>query len=97
MPGQVYHVKVNATKNQTVTGRLYLDGVPLANARVVGGNAMTDAEGLFVGDFTLDTDSQLDKLKVSKEGQNYMCPLNSSNVKMTQGIMQIREVNCETE
>lgn len=97
MPGQVYHVKVNATKNQTVTGRLYLDGVPLANARVVGGNAMTDAEGLFVGDFTLDTDSQLDKLKVSKEGQNYVCPLNSSNVKMTQGIMQIREVNCETE
>ncbi|WP_302795741.1 TcfC E-set like domain-containing protein [Hafnia paralvei] len=97
MPGQVYHVKVNATKNQTVTGRLYLDGVPLANPRVVGGNAMTDAEGLFVGDFTLDTESQLEKLKVSKEGLSYICPLNNSNVKMTQGIMQIREVNCETE
>jgi len=50
-----------------------------------------------VGDFTLDTDSQLEQLKVSKEGQSYVCPLNSSNVKMTQGIMQIREVNCETE
>lgn len=97
MPGQVYHVKVYATKNQTVTGRLYLDGAPLVNARVVGGNAMTDAEGLFVGDFTLYTESRLKRLKVSKEGRNYICPLNDSNIKMTQGVMQIDEVNCEIE
>lgn len=96
MPGQVYSVKVAATKNQTVTGRLYLDGVPLTNARVVGGNAMSDDEGLFVGDFKLASGERLETLTAKKEGQEYVCPLLDENVRLTQGIMQIREVNCET-
>lgn len=96
-PGQVYTVKVAATKNQTVTGRLYLDGAPLANARVVGGNAMSDDEGLFVGDFSLKTNERLTMLTVKKEGNAYVCPLLEENVKLTQGIMQIREVNCEAQ
>lgn len=96
MPGQVYSVKVAATKNQTVTGRLYLDGVPLIHARVVGGNAMSDEEGLFVGDFKLKMGERLAILTAKKEGQEYVCPLLDENVRMTQGIMQIREVNCET-
>ncbi|MBS0972133.1 TcfC E-set like domain-containing protein [Serratia rubidaea] len=97
MPGQVYRVKVSATRNQTATGRLYADGRPLVNARVVGGNAVSDEEGLFVGDFTLKTDERLTSLTVKKEGQNYVCPLLEQNVRMTQGIMQIREVNCEVQ
>ncbi|QHM77209.1 putative outer membrane usher protein EcpC [Mixta theicola] len=96
-PGQVYQVKISATKNQTVTGRLYYDGQPMANARVVGGNAMSDEEGLFVGDFTLKTDSRLESLTVNKEGQVYICPLLEQNVRVAQGIMQIREVNCEIQ
>ncbi|MFI8416070.1 TcfC E-set like domain-containing protein [Serratia sp. NPDC078593] len=97
MPGQVYSVKVSATRNQTATGRLYADGRPLANARVVGGNALSDEEGLFVGDFTLKTDERLTSLTVKKEGLNYVCPLLEQNVRMTHGIMQIREVNCEVQ
>jgi hypothetical protein len=96
MPGQVYNVKVSATKNQTVTGRLYADGVPLTNARVVGGNAMSDEEGLFVGDFKLKSGERLETLTAKKEGQEYICPLLDENVRLTQGIMQIREVNCES-
>lgn len=96
-PGQVYKVKLSATRNQTVTGRLYLDGQPLANARVVGGNAMSDDDGLFVGDFTLQTNDHLTSLTVKKEGQDFTCPLLEQNIKVTQGIMQIREVNCEIQ
>ncbi|MRT58065.1 CFA/I fimbrial subunit C [Enterobacteriaceae bacterium RIT693] len=97
LPGQVYKVKLAATKNQTVTGRLYFEGGPLANARVVGGNAMSDEEGLFVGDFSLKADERLAELTVKKEGKAFVCPLLEENVKLTQGIMQIREVNCETQ
>ncbi|MCA6982399.1 TcfC E-set like domain-containing protein [Pectobacterium brasiliense] len=97
MPGQVYRVNVSATRNQTVTGRLYVNGQPLINARVVGGNALSDEEGLFVGDFSLKTDERLTSLTVKKEGQNYVCPLLEQNVRVTQGIMQIREVNCEVQ
>lgn len=97
MPGQVYKVKLTATKNLTVTGRLYFEGEPLANARVVGGNTMSDEEGLFVGDFPLKVDERLAELKVKKEGKEYVCPLLEENVKLTQGIMQIREVNCEAQ
>ncbi|QKJ88639.1 Mat/Ecp fimbriae outer membrane usher protein [Paramixta manurensis] len=97
MPGQAYSVKVSATKNQTVTGRIYYQGAPMANARVVGGNTLTDEEGLFVGDFTLGIESKLTTLSVKKDGRNYVCPLRDSNIKQTQGVMQIREVECEIE
>jgi len=97
MPGQVYKVKLAATKNQTATGRLYFEGEPLANARVVGGNAMSDEEGLFVGDFPLKLNERLAELKVKKEGKEFVCPLLEENVKLTHGIMQIREVNCEAQ
>lgn len=97
MPGQVYHVRLAATQNLTVTGRLYLAGRPLANARVVGANAMTDEEGLFVGDYQLESHQQLNALSVQKDGQAYLCPLIEQEIKMTQGVMQIREVNCEIE
>lgn len=96
-PGQVYKVKLSATRNQTVTGRLYFDGQPLVNARVVGGNAMSDDDGLFVGDFTLPTNDHLTSLTVKKTGQDFICPLLEQNIKVTQGIMQIREVNCEIQ
>lgn len=96
-PGQVYTVKLSATRNQTVTGRLYYEGQPLINARVVGGNAMSDDDGLFVGDFTLQTNEHLTSLTVKKEGQDFTCPLLEQNIKVTQGIMQIREVNCEIQ
>ena len=49
MPGQVYHVKMNATQNLTVIGRLTRAGQPLPDARVIGANASSDEEGLFVG------------------------------------------------
>lgn len=95
MPGQAYSVKLSATKNQTVTGKLLHRGLPLTNARVVGGNTLSDEEGLFVGDFTLDMESQLTVLSVKKDGINYVCPLLDSNVRLSQGVMQIREVECE--
>lgn len=95
MPGQVYKVMLTATKNQTVTGRLYFAGKPLANTRVVGGNAMSDEEGLFVADFTLRVNQRLSALKLKKEGRDYVCPLLADNVKYIRGIMQIREANCE--
>lgn len=97
MPGQVYRLKLAATKNQTVTGRLLYAGQPLAHARVVGGNSITDEEGLFVGDFTLKTSERLTSLTVKKEGQRYLCLLSENNVRMTQGIMQIRETQCEIQ
>jgi len=97
MPGQAYKVKLSATKNQTVTGRIYYQGAPMTNARVVGGNTLTDDEGLFVGDFIMDINDKLTTLSVKKNNQNYVCPLLDSNVKLTQGVMQIREVECETE
>ncbi|MGB9096045.1 TcfC E-set like domain-containing protein [Erwinia sp.] len=97
MPGQVYHVKLKATQNLTVIGRLLHGGQPLSEARIVGANALSDEEGLFVGDFSLETQHQLTSLSVSKEGQTYRCPLNAQEIKMTQGIMQIREVNCESQ
>ncbi|MTH45586.1 TcfC E-set like domain-containing protein [Intestinirhabdus alba] len=96
-PGQVYQVKLSATQNQTVTGRLYSDGQPLSNARVVGGNSMSDEDGLFVADFTLQTNEHLTSLTVKKEGQDFTCPLLQQNIKVTKGIMQIREVNCEIQ
>lgn len=95
MPGQVYNVKLTATRNQTITGRLYYRGAPLANARVVGGNTLSDTEGFFVGDFTLDTNDTITTLSVKKEDVSYECPIMDSNVRMTQGVMQIREVECE--
>lgn len=97
MPGQVYNVKVAATKNQTVAGRIYYQSAPLKNARVVGGNALTDDEGLFIGDFTLEINSKLENLTVKKDGHTYSCPILDKNVKMTQGVMQIREVECEIQ
>lgn len=97
MPGQVYSVKIAATKNQTVTGRLYYQGKPLANARVVGGNTLSDEEGLFVGDFTLETGSKINELKVKKDDQSYLCPLNDKNIRLTQGVMQISEAECEIQ
>lgn len=97
MPGQVYSVKVAATKNQTVTGRIYYQGKPLVNARVVGGNTISDNEGLFVGDFTLETNGKITELTVKKDDQTYLCPINDSNVRMTQGVMQIREAECEIQ
>lgn len=97
MPGQVYQVKLSATKNLTVTGRLYANNQPLTNARVIGGNTLSDEEGLFIGDFTLKTTEKLTSLTVKKEGQSYLCPFSEHDVKMTQGIMQIREVNCEAQ
>ncbi|WP_337088606.1 CS1-pili formation C-terminal domain-containing protein [Escherichia coli] len=96
-PGQVYKVKLSATRNLTVTGRLYFDGQPLINARVVGGNAMADTDGLFVGDFTLQTNEQLKSVKVKQDGRDFICPLLDENIKLAQGIMQIREVNCEVQ
>lgn len=95
MPGQVYNVKLSATKNQTVTGRLYFHGRPLVNARVVGGNTQSDIEGLFVGDFTLNVNEKVTTLLVRKDNDSYQCPIADSNVKYTQGVMQIREVDCE--
>lgn len=97
MPGQAYHVTLSATKNQTVTGKLLLGGKPLAKATVVGANSRSDEDGIFVGDFTLKTSEQLKSLNVKKNGQHYVCPVEGENVKMTQGIMQIREVNCEVQ
>lgn len=97
MPGQAYHVKLAATKNQTVTGKLLLNGEALSNATVIGGNSRTDSEGLFVGDFTLKTTEQLKSLNVKKDDQRYVCPVREHDVRMTQGIMQIREVNCEVQ
>lgn len=97
MPGQAYRVKLSATKNQTVTGRLMLNGKPFANATVVGGNSRTDSDGLFVGDFTLKTSEKLNSLNVKKKGQHYVCPIRESDSRMTQGIMQIREVECEVQ
>ncbi|GLR07778.1 CFA/I fimbrial subunit C [Mixta theicola] len=98
MPGQVYRLKLAATKNQTVTGRLWFAGQPLTHVRVVGGNSISDEEGLFVGDFTMNTnDKPLTSLTVTKEGQRYVCPLLEKNVRMTQGIMQIRESKCEIQ
>ncbi|RWR03293.1 hypothetical protein ED28_03075 [[Pantoea] beijingensis] len=97
LPGQVYNVKLEAKKNQTVTGRIYYDGTPLTHARVVGGNTVTDEEGLFVGDFVIGIKDKLTSLNVKKDSQNYICPLDDKNIKMTQGIMQIREVECEIE
>lgn len=97
MPGQAYSVKLGATKNQTVTGRIYHQGTPLTHARVVGGNAVTDDEGLFVGDFTLDIKSKLTTLSVEKDGNKYVCPLLDGNIRQTQGVMQIREVECEVK
>lgn len=96
-PGQVYKVKLSATRNLTVTGRLYFDGQPLINGRVVGGNAMADTDGLFVGDFTLQTNEQLKSVKVKQDGRDFICPLLDENIKLAQGIMQIREVNCEVQ
>ncbi|AKG68201.1 CFA/I fimbrial subunit C [Serratia fonticola] len=97
LPGQVYNVKLMATKNQTVTGRVYSKGYPLPNARIVGGNAITDSEGYFVGDFILNIHSQLGSLKVEKDGIKYQCPLQNENIKLTHGVMQIREVQCEVK
>jgi len=97
MPGQAYKVKLTATKNQTVTGRIYSQGIPLDHARVVGGNTLTDEEGLFVGDFILDINDKITQLEVRKDGSKYICPLLDSNVRLTQGVMQIREVNCEIQ
>ena len=98
MPGQAYRLKLAATKNQTITGRLLFAGQPLTNARVVGGNTITDEEGLFVGDFTLKTSAKpMTSLTVKKEGRRYVCPLLKANVRMTQGIMQIRESQCEIQ
>lgn len=97
MPGQVHYMKVTATKNQTVTGRIYFDGQPMANARIIGGNAVSDEEGLFVGDFTLKINEDLKELKVRKEERDYFCPLSEGNIKMIQGVMQIREANCEIQ
>ncbi|WP_033645791.1 TcfC E-set like domain-containing protein [Serratia marcescens] len=97
MPGQAYKVKITATKNQTVTGRIYFQGAPLPHARVVGGNTLTDEEGLFVGDFTMGINDNLQRLTVKKDQQNYTCPLMQENIRLTQGIMQIREVDCEIQ
>ncbi|MEA1063004.1 TcfC E-set like domain-containing protein [Erwinia sp. HR93] len=94
-PGQVYTVKLEGKRNQTVTGRIYFDGRPLTNARVVGGNTVTDEEGLFVGDFSLATGEKLTQLSVKQDGVDYVCPLNDKNSIQTHGVMQVREVNCE--
>jgi hypothetical protein len=95
MPGQVYTVKVEGKKNQTVTGRIYFDGRPLGSARVVGGNTVTDEEGLFVGDFSLAVNDKISELSVIHDEVSYVCPLQEENIKLTHGVMQIREVNCE--
>lgn len=97
MPGQAYNVIISATKNQTVAGRVYYQGLPIKNARVVGGNALTDDEGLFIGDFTLDIRDNLKNFTVKKDVHTYNCPILDQNVKMTQGVMQIREVKCDIQ
>jgi len=97
MPGQAYDVKLSATKNQTVTGRILFNGAPLSNARIIGANSMSDSEGLFVGDFTLTTTETLETLTVKKDNRLFTCPIKAENTKITQGIMQIHEVNCEVQ
>lgn len=97
MPGQVYSVTLGATKNQTVAGRIYYKHKPLAHARIIGANALSDDDGLFVGDFTMNIENQLNMLSVSKEGINYVCPLQAKNIRQMQGVMQIREVECEVK
>ncbi|NIH92225.1 outer membrane usher protein FimD/PapC [Enterobacter asburiae] len=97
MPGQAYVVKIGATKNQTVTGQLFYHGQPLANARVVGGNTLTDSDGLFIGDFTLAIEDKLTTLSVKKDGQDFTCPLEDHNIKQMQGVLQVHEVECEIQ
>lgn len=97
LPGQVYHVKLAAIQNLTVTGRLYFAGRPLSYARIVGANALSDEEGFFIGDFQLESRQKLISLTLKKEDQTYSCPLMEEEIKMMQGVMQIREVNCEIE
>lgn len=97
MPGQAMNVRLSATRNLTVTGRLKLDGQPVGSARVVGGNTSTDDEGYFVGDFTLELNQQMNELNVKRGEQELICPLSGQNVRFTSGIMQVSEVNCHVK
>ncbi|WP_159565993.1 TcfC E-set like domain-containing protein [Budvicia diplopodorum] len=95
LPGQTYKVILNAVKNQTVTGRIYYARKPLANARIVGSNGISDESGFFVGDFLMNSDEKLEQLKVRASEQEFVCKIDQSKTKSLQGVIQLNGVECE--
>ncbi|GKX56521.1 outer membrane usher protein [Leminorella grimontii] len=95
LPGQAYKVTLSALKNQTVTGRIYYNGRPLANARVVGSNGISDESGFFIGDFMMKAEETLEMLKVRLGDSQYECRVNEGQAKSVRGVIQLNGVECE--